>query len=328
MPELRTLEVVNKFIQSPSNGLRTKTSVVTYREYLQALANRPIKDWTVDDLAELATKPCLTGARKGLEPAPKTIKTRVSMLSAFFSWVQWKDYRKDDPARHLRRLRNCNPIQTPVETHNWLTKEEVQSILDAVNMDDIIERRDNLILRLGFTTGLRRQEICNVKWGDVDFEKNQLSLKGKGDKLSIVHLSESLREALLNWKAEAVADLGRDPKPSENILVQIKKAPLPKRADGSFDVNDWQLIARWDGPAIHGNSLGKRITFHSERCGIKFKPHDMRRSFAGMLSDSGAQIQNVQKAMRHESESMTQHYLQKRPDDTARAQAEIGLDFD
>ena len=42
-------------------------------------------------------------------------------------------------------------------------------------------------------------------------------------------------------------------------------------------------------------------------------PHDMRRTFAGLLEDSGMDIMDIQKVMRHSSVATTERYLQDNP---------------
>ena len=65
---------------------------------------------------------------------------------------------------------------------------------------------------------------------------------------------------------------------------------------------------------------------YTELTDIKFAPHDMRRTFAGLMFEK-VDIYSLKEAMRHTDVSTTEKYLQTRPDGAAQAVRDAGLDF-
>lgn len=316
-----TTVAVEKFLASPENNLHTPASVQGVRDGLRRLGDRPLREWTVEALKDLCYTPCLTGRRKGLPPADKTVRARKYHMTAFFSWCEFAGLLEEDPTRHLDRV--VRPGNVKVTEHHWLTEKEVSTVLDAVDPEALVGRRDELILRLGFGCGLRRDELSKLTWGQFDLEEGELTLIGKGRKRATVKVISSARLALIDWHSTATATLGRKPKGSESVLVKIaNKATF---AQGS--ILDRDIYAKFDQPGISGDMIARVCLKYSKVTGIKFTAHDMRRTFAGVLEDKGVDLATIRDCMRHESEAMTVVYLQDRPDKAARAMESVNLDY-
>ncbi|MCS5684947.1 MAG: site-specific integrase [Acidimicrobiales bacterium] len=316
-----TEEAAERFLASPENNLNTESSLQGTRAGLRRLGNRPLQEWTVEDLKDLCYTPCKSGPRQGLPPADKTVRARKYHMTAFFSWCEFTGLLEEDPARHLDRL--VRPGNVLVTERHWLTEEQVGTVLAAVDTSTLVGRRDELIFRLGFGCGLRREELSKLTWGQFDLDVGEVDLVGKGRKRATVKVIKSCLLALIDWHSTAAAALGRQPNGSESVLVKIaNKATFAQGA-----ILDRDIYAQFDKPSITGDMIARVCLKYSRKTGIPFTPHDMRRTFAGILEDKGVPLGVIRDCMRHESEAMTVGYLQERPDKAARAMESIDLDF-
>lgn len=185
----------------------------------------------------------------------------------------------------------------------WLTQDEVRRVLNAVPTD-AVGRRDSVVLRLGFTAGLRRQEIVNINWSDIDGDR--LRLVGKGDKSAIVLLTQGTLDAILRW---------------EHVSLGHADVALLR----SFRYSGARLVM--NQRRMSANAVRDITQRYSAQTGIKFAPHDMRRTYAGLLLEKTGSIELVSAALRHSNLRTTQLYLERRQDAAYLAQRKAGLDF-
>lgn len=315
-----TSQAMHAYLEDPSNGLTTPKSRETCFEMLRRLdGQRDLASWTEEDLVDFVTRPCVMGTRAGQPPADATIRSRRAKLMSFFGWCHWKKLIPTDPSAHLKKA--VRPGNQPVRAHNWLTDTEVQTILDAVDRDTIQGRRDDVMLRIGFTAGLRCAELIGLTWGDFDLEAGEVTIVGKGRKLATLALSENTRLALIDWKSEGTAALGRQLASHEAVLIKVTN-----HSDLTKGLEHRVIEGRWEEEAIGSSTVRRRCRHYATVTGIPFSPHDMRRTFAGLL-EKKVSVYDVSKALRHSNVAVTEKYLEARHDSAARVQRTAGLDF-
>ncbi len=304
--KVNTSEVVRLYLKHPGNGMTRPSTIKTRREFLRRLDDRDIAKWKEDDLVDLLVS---------LKIADSTKATYRNHLVSFFEWAHWQKHIKQNPAAHLKRALSLNP--RAVRKHNWLTAEEVATVL-ASTPDTLIGRRDNLILRIGFTTALRAKEIISIRWSHVDLNDRSLWIPdGKGGKAAELAISRNTHAVLADWYGMAAAALGRPPA-DEPVVIAFHSSVL-----GDHTARCRPL---WTKEILY-DSLLRRIALVSERSGVRFRPHDMRRTYAGLLEESGSHIDSIQRALRHSSSATTERYLSQRLDKARIAQESAGLDF-
>lgn len=150
----------------------------------------------------------------------------------------------------------------------------------------LVEIRDKAILELLFSTGLRVSECATLKIRDVNLQRDEFTVRGKGQKLRVVFLSEQAR----HWLKEY----------------------LERREDISpflFVSHDRAKKAREETP-LTPRSIQRLINRYSRAAGITkhVTPHTMRHSFATDLLLNGADIRSVQSMLGHASITTTQIY--------------------
>ncbi|OGY99716.1 MAG: hypothetical protein A2945_01810 [Candidatus Liptonbacteria bacterium RIFCSPLOWO2_01_FULL_52_25] len=143
--------------------------------------------------------------------------------------------------------------------------------------------RDKAILELFFSTGLRLAELCGLDRA-IDLKRGELSVRGKGDKLRVVFISDSAREAIENY--------------------------LKKRGD----TEPWLFVSLDRVGRVLGKitsrSVERMIEFRAKQAGIAkhIHPHQLRHSFATDLLVNGADLRSVQELLGHANISTTQIY--------------------
>ena len=168
----------------------------------------------------------------------------------------------------------------------FLENDEVERILRAPDTTTFKSLRDKAILELLFSTGLRVSELCGLDRNSVNLKSGEFPVRGKGDKIRLVFLSENAKSALKNY--------------------------LEKRqdTDPALFIRYVKNYSKSDDLRITSRSIERLIKYYAAKAGIskKVTPHTMRHSFATDLLLNGADIRSVQALLGHSNISTTQIY--------------------
>jgi site-specific recombinase XerD len=171
----------------------------------------------------------------------------------------------------------------------FLNPEQVERLLNSPQISNIIGLRDKAILETLFSTGLRVSELINLNRDQVDLERKEFGVKGKGNKLRVVFLSDTATQWI------------------ERYLQSRKDnfKPLFIRHSGKVDIQKSGEKMR-----LTVRSIQNIVAKYAKRSGlpIEVTPHTLRHSFATDLLISGADIRSVQEMLGHESIRTTQVY--------------------
>ncbi|MBX4211155.1 tyrosine-type recombinase/integrase [Candidatus Parcubacteria bacterium] len=165
-----------------------------------------------------------------------------------------------------------------------IASNELDRLIKAPDGLDVKSLRDKAILELLFSTGLRVSELCSLP-RDLDLKSDEFSIRGKGEKVRVVFMSESARQALKNYLAKRT-DM------SDAMFIQFGKG------------------AKDDAGALTPRSVERLIKHYAIKAGIskKVTPHSLRHSFATDLLKNGADLRSVQMLLGHANISTTQVY--------------------
>jgi site-specific recombinase XerD len=171
----------------------------------------------------------------------------------------------------------------------FLNLEQVERLLNSPKISNNAGLRDRTILETLFSTGLRVSELIGLNRDQVDLERKEFGVKGKGNKIRVVFLSDTAAQ----W-------IGR--------YLQARKdhfKPLFIRYSGAVDIQK-----NGEKMRLTARSIQRIVSKYAKRSGlpIEVTPHTLRHSFATDLLISGADIRSVQEMLGHESIRTTQVY--------------------
>jgi site-specific recombinase XerD len=172
---------------------------------------------------------------------------------------------------------------------SFLNSDQLERLLTSPQISDEIGLRDRTILETLFSTGLRVSELVKLDRDQVDLERQEFGVRGKGGKLRVVFLSDTATEWIRRYLRER----------------QDNFKPLFIRYSGSVNAEKSGEKMRLTVRSIH-----KIVAKYAKRCGlaIKVSPHTLRHSFATDLLIAGADLRSVQEMLGHESIRTTQVY--------------------
>jgi len=183
-------------------------------------------------------------------------------------------------------------IELPKESSRsvaFLNPEQVERLLKSPQISNMIGLRDKVILETLFSTGLRVSELVGLNRDQVDLERKEFGVRGKGNKLRVVFLSDTAAE----WIAR---------------YLRARKdnfKPLFIRYSGATDIQ-----TNGEKMRLTARSIQSIVSKYAKKSGLPIEatPHTLRHSFATDLLISGADIRSVQEMLGHESIRTTQVY--------------------
>lgn len=204
-------------------------------------------------------------------------------LRAFLKYLRKRDVEGLSPER-------IELAKVPERHLDLITAAELERLmkapldaLAAAEDDDKkrVARRDHAILELLFSTGLRVSELCALNV-DIDLTRDEVSVRGKGDKVRVVFLSDASKEAVREYLAVRT-DM------EEALFVDGRPTGLHR---------------------ITPRDIQRHIKKYAAKAGItsKVTPHTLRHVFATDLLSNGADIRSVQALLGHASINTTQIY--------------------
>jgi len=192
--------------------------------------------------------------------------------------------------------------QTPRQVE-FLEGDELGRLLGAPEGDSVRALRDRALLEILFSTGLRVSEACNLNRGSMNLDKGEFSVRGKGEKIRVVFLSETAKAALRTYLAKR-----KDIEPA--LFVRIPKGRPGRVMDSIRVQKDKARQVRIAQMRLTPRSVQRIIKKYAIKAGItrRVTPHTLRHSFATDLLISGADIRSVQAMLGHSSITTTQVY--------------------
>lgn len=193
--------------------------------------------------------------------------------------------------------------QMPREV-DFLEGDELARLLRAPDGDSLRFLRDRALLELLFSTGLRVSEICKLNRDSFNLDKGEFSVRGKGEKIRVVFISETAKAALKTYLAKR-----RDIEPA--LFVRLAKGKSSGLKMDAIQVKTGKARqVRLAELRLTSRSVQRIIKQYAIKAGItrRVTPHTMRHSFATDLLMSGADIRSVQAMLGHSSITTTQIY--------------------
>ena len=264
---------------------RSNKTIENYHHYL-----RRFLSWTKISSPEEITNELVHSYRLYLNRLVDEKGATLKRSTQNYHLIAIRSFLKYLSKRDIKSLA-CEKIEVgknPSHEIEFLDGDEVERLLQSANKPDIKSLRDRAILELLFSAGLRVSELANLSRDQVNLERQEFSVRGKGDKIRIVFVSDTAKSALEKYLAKR-----SDIDPALFIRYSQKKV--------SEDQQTKKLTSR---------SIQRIVKFYASKAGIvkDVHPHTLRHSFATDLLSNGADIRSVQSMLGHSSITTTQIY--------------------
>ena len=214
-------------------------------------------------------------------------KVETSMIERYMAWLYDKGREKTSQARALSSVKSffnflmindrieSSPaefIQMPKfgrQLPDILSTDEIDRIIATIDTSSVKGLRDQAMLEVLYSCGLRVSELTSLKIQDLFFGEGYIRVIGKGDKQRLVPISAIARERIQRY-------LDKRPEGRSNIETVF----LNNRGSQLTRVMVFTILKE----AVRRAGINKRIS-----------PHTFRHSFATHLLEGGASLPQVPK---------------------------------
>ena len=237
-------------------------------------------DITADAVREYRLKLNGLGERTGVELKKQTQLYHLIALRSFLKYLVKRDIKSLAPEKvELGKM--------PQREIEVMEPDELGRLLDSPKGNSVTALRDKALLALLFSTGLRVSELARLNRDTIHFARDEFSVRGKGNKIRIVFLSENAKSLLKKY-------LEKRDDTDEALFVRARKG---------FAKSDEDL-------RLTSRSVERLVKKYAAEAGIskKITPHGLRHSFATDLLRNGADIRAVQQLLGHAQITTTQVY--------------------
>jgi integrase/recombinase XerD len=215
-------------------------------------------------------------------------RTRNLRLTAIRSFFRYAAYQEPASSGQIQQVLSIPSKRSDRRLVGFLTREEIEVLLDAPNLRTWDGRRDRAFLMMAIQTGLRLSELTGLKRCDVMLDKGaNVRCVGKGRKERCTPLTSQMVEVLKAWLKEPIRG---------NLELLF-----PNIHGGQMSADAVQYL------------VAKHAAAAQQRCpALKHKhvsPHVMRHTAAMELLQSGVELTVIALWLGHESIKTTQVYL-------------------
>jgi site-specific recombinase XerD len=255
------MNAIDRFLDGPGLSESTRrayaSDLADFTRWLEATGN----SLDAVDVQVLAAYTAELG-RGGRRLEPSTIARRLAAVRSFlrFTYGAARVPAIALPPRRRRRLPDAPKL------------EDVEALLGAVAGDTPLAIRNEAILELTYSCGLRSAEVVGLRLVDVDFEQEAVHVLGKGAKERVVPLGERAGAGVALYLRDARPTLARGA--TDTLFLSVRGLPL--------DTSTLRRLMR--------------------------NPHRLRHAYATHLLEGGADLRTIQELLGHASLSTTQVY--------------------
>ena len=241
--------------------------------------------WTWQGIDRLAIRGFLAHlTRRKL--SKRTIARALSAVRSFYSYMHRNETVEANPARGVSspKLEKYLP--------GYLDRAQIELLFQSAELKaqegKFTDVRNNAIVELFYSTGMRLSELRGINRGDLDLLSQQVKVRGKGRKERIIPVGDHAQLALRNYES--------------------KRDDLIRNEIPSADRTAFFLSNR--GKRISVRAIQTAVTGFLDRIDedAGLSTHSLRHTFATHLLDAGADLRAVQELLGHASISTTQIY--------------------
>ncbi len=219
-----------------------------------------------------------------------TINVRLSAVRKLALEAADADAIPENVAQSIKRVKGDKKLG--VRTGNWLTPRQAEELANVPDTRTLKGKRDRAIVVLFLGGALRRAELSNLKFEDIQQREGRwviVDLKGKGGRLRTVPIPSWAKAAIDLWTSAAQI--------SDGFVFRAMN-------------NKGQILAN----RLLPQNIMELVVKYGQQIGVKLAPHDLRRTCAKLAEKGGARLQQIQFMLGHASLMTTEKYLGSQQD--------------
>ena len=206
-----------------------------------------------------------------------SISRKISAIKSYITFLEKFNYSKNNYSELISIPKKSKSLP------KVMTKKEVSQLIKHVEMNTKKNLRDDALIELLYSTGLRVSEVANLKLKDINLEKSEMKILGKGNKERIVIFNNKSKEKIIRYLK------------NDKRYISIKtEALFQNKFKEALSTRSIQRI------------LKKYLNFSG--INSKYSTHTLRHTFATHLLEGGADIKVIQQLMGHSSPETTKIY--------------------
>lgn len=227
-----------------------------------------------------------TDNKYGQTYCPKTVIRKLAAITSYCTFLIEKGLMTANPTAHIRR-----PKDQVIKPTNDLTDNQVKAVIESVDLTRKSGHLHKAIIVLLFSTGMRKNELINLKLSD--YQEHQglkiIQFMGKRGKLSRVPLHPAAIFHIENY-IKHMSAIGNAIKPDDFLFQASMGTRKNKR--------------------LQATSVDFIIKKYCKKVGIKerISPHSARATVIGSLLESGVDLYKVSQLVNHSNVKTTQSY--------------------
>ena len=206
-----------------------------------------------------------------------SISRKISAIKSYITFLEKFNYSSDNYSELI-----TIPKKTRI-LPKVMTEKEINQLIKHVEINTKKNLRDDALIELLYSTGLRVSEVANLKIGDINFEKSEIKILGKGNKQRVVIFNNKSKEKIIKYLK------------NDKRLISLKtEALFQNKFKQSLSSRSIQRL------------LKKYLNFSG--INSKYSTHTLRHTFATHLLEGGADIKVIQQLLGHSSPETTKIY--------------------
>lgn len=231
-----------------------------------------ITDWKTLQIQQLRQ---FIARRHHQGQSSRSLARLLSAVRGLYRYLNREGVCDHDPANGLSAPKGERRLPRTLDTDRAL------QLLDGGVEDDFLARRDQAMLELFYSSGLRLSELTSLNLEQLDLPAGLVQVHGKGSKTRVLPVGRKAREALEQWL----------------VLRALSNPP------------DDAVFVSQKGRRLGPRAIQLRVQAAGEReLGQKLHPHMLRHSFASHLLESSQDLRAVQEMLGHADIATTQIY--------------------
>lgn len=212
---------------------------------------------------------------------PSSVNRKISALRSLYKWMLKRQWVEKNPMVKIVAPKKSKRLPIIVQDAN--ISKLLEKDLITIQSDPFIETRDSFIIELLYNTGIRRAELVGLKVSDINIQRDEVRVLGKGNKVRSIPITDSFKASFQNYlslrnELEVIDH--------EILLLTDKGKKIYPRLVHS----------------IVSNKLADITTLS------KKSPHVLRHSFATHMLDRGADLNAIKELLGHANLAATQVY--------------------